>query len=199
MDPTNSMTSAPLRHVAETRLRDGLPPTLNSGWTTGKDALTVLHDLAGSPRRAGDALKLLHELQVHQVELAMQQEQLEQTRAEVAESLQRYIERFDFAPVGYFSVEPDGRIAEANLTGACLVAVNRAELPGRPLESLVAADGRAALRALLAGLRNGDLDGTCEVSTETATGPRRMQVVGNAAPGTRFFNVTLTPIPDRST
>jgi PAS domain S-box-containing protein len=198
MDPTNSMTPAPLRNVAETRLREGVPPPLHPGWTTGRDALSVLHDLAGSPHRAGDALKLLHELQVHQVELAMQQEQLEQNRTEAAESLQRYIERFDFAPVGYFSVEPDGRIVEANLTGACLLGVNRAELPGRPLESLLAADGRAALRAVLTGLRNGDFDGTCEVSIETAAGPRRMQVVGNAAPRTRFFNVTLTPIPDRS-
>src|SRR6266700_7345147 len=111
--------SAPLRHVAEELLRDGIPPPAY-GWSTGVDALNVLHNLAGSPESAADALKLLHELQVYQVELAMQREQLEQSRAEVAESLERYVERFDFAPVGYFALEPDGRIVEGNLAGADL-------------------------------------------------------------------------------
>src|SRR3984893_12096825 len=125
-------TPAPLRHVAEERLRGGIAPPAH-GWTTGIDALNVLHNLAGSPQSAGDALKLLHELQVHQVELAMQHEQMEQSRAEVAESLERYIERFDFAPVGYFTLEPDGGIIEGNLAGAELFAVDRAALPGPPI------------------------------------------------------------------
>ncbi len=137
LDTVKLNTPAPLRHVAEARLRDGVPPPAHGGWTTGMEALTVLHNLAGSPESAGDALKLLHELQVHQVELAMQHEQLEQSRAEVAESLERYIERFDFAPVGYFTLEPDGRIVEGNLAGAELFAVDRADLPGRSIENLV--------------------------------------------------------------
>src|SRR5450432_4185853 len=115
IDTVDLSGPAPLRHVAEERLRDGVPPPVQSGWTTGVDALSVLHNLAASPESAGDALKLLHELQVHQVELAMQHEQLEQSRTEVAESLERYVERFDLAPVGYFTVEPNGRIVEGNL------------------------------------------------------------------------------------
>src|SRR5438270_10029759 len=120
-----------LRNVAEERLRDGIPPPAHDGWTTGVEALNVLHGLAASPESAGDALKLLHELQVHQVELSMQNEQMEQSRAEIADSLELYIERFDFAPVGYFTVEPDGRIVEGNLAGADLFGVDRGELPGR--------------------------------------------------------------------
>jgi PAS domain S-box-containing protein len=190
-------TPAPLRHVAEERLRDGVPPPAHGGWTTGVDALNVLHNLAGSPESAGDALKLLHELQVHQVELAMQHEQLEQSRAEVAESLERYVERFDFAPVGYFTVESDGRIVEGNLAGADLFAVDRADLPGRFIESLVAADDRAAVRAMLSRLRKDGPSEACEVYAEPVGRPRRLlQVAGKAAPRTQFLYVTFTSIRD---
>lgn len=197
IDTINLNTPAPLRHVAEERLRDGIPPPAHGGWTTGVDALNVLHNLAGSPESAGDALKLLHELQVHQVELAMQHEQMEQSRAEVAESLERYVERFDFAPVGYFTLEPDGRIIEGNLAGADLFAVDRADLPGRSIDSLVAADSRAALRAVLNRLRKDGPSEACEVYAEQPGRPRRLlQVVGKAAPRARFLYVTFTSIRD---
>jgi PAS domain S-box-containing protein len=197
LDTVKLNTPVPLRHVAEERLRDGIPPPAHGGWTTGLDALNVLHNLAGSPESAGDALKLLHELQVHQVELAMQHEQLEQSRTEVAESLERYVERFDFAPVAYFTVEPDGRIVEGNLAGADLFEIDRAELPGRSIESLVAADSRAALGAVLNRLRKDGPSEACEVYAEQPGRPRRLlQVVGKAAPQARFLYVTFTCIHD---
>jgi PAS domain S-box-containing protein len=136
-------------------------------------------------------------LQVHQVELAMQHEQLEQSRAEVAESLERYVERFDFAPVGYFTAEPDGSIVEVNLAGAELFGVDRAELTGRAIESLVAADSRAALSAVLNRLRKDGPTEACEVYAEPAGRPRRrLQAVAKAAPRTRFVYVTFTSIHD---
>jgi PAS domain S-box-containing protein len=194
LDTVKLKTPAPLRHVAEERLRDGVPPPAHGGWTAGVDALNVLHNLAGSPESAGDALKLLHELQVHQVELAMQHEQMEQSRSEVAESLERYVERFDFAPVGYFTVEPDGRIVEGNLAGADLFEIDRTDLPGRSIESLVAADSRASLRAVLERLCKDGPSESCEVYAEPAGGGprRRLQVAGKAAPRTRFLYVTFT-------
>ena len=197
IDTIKLTDQAPLRHVAEARLRAGIPPPPHGGWTTGVEALSVLHNLAGSPESAGDALKLLHELQVHQVELDMQHEQLEQSQAEVAESLERYVERFDFAPVGYFTVEPDGRIVEANLAGADLFEVDRADLPGRSIENLIAADSRADLRALLSRLRKDGPSEGCEVYSEPAGRPRRLlQVVGKAAPRSQFLYVTFTSIRD---
>jgi PAS domain S-box-containing protein len=144
------------------------------GWTTGLDALTLLHKLAGSPATAADALKLLHELQVHQVELTLQQEQLEQGRAETTEALERYVERFDFAPLGYLTVEADGKIIEANLAGAELFEIERTELPGLAVENLVAAESRGALRALLRRLRAGDPEGRCVVHLEPDGGERRV-------------------------
>jgi PAS domain S-box-containing protein len=199
VDTINPNRMAPLRHIAEERLRKGIAPPSHGGWATGIDALNVLHNLAGSPDSASDALKLLHELQVHQVELAMQHEQLEQSRAEVAESLERYVERFEFAPVGYLTVEPDGGIVEGNLAAADLFEVDRSALPGRSIESLVAADSRAALRAVLNRLRKEGPSETCEVYSEPAgRAPRLLQVVGKAAPRTRFLYVTFTAIHDNT-
>lgn len=77
-----------LRQRAEGRLEEGMAPA-TLGWSTGTGALTLLHRLAGDPASAGDALKLLHELQVHQVELDLQHEQMEQQLLELGEALRR--------------------------------------------------------------------------------------------------------------
>jgi PAS domain S-box-containing protein len=190
-----SVTLAPLRHLAETRLKNGNPPAALSGWNTGLDALTLLHKLASSPTTAGDALKLLHELQVHEVELTLQQEQLEQGRAETAEALDRYVERFDFAPLGYFAVDVDGKIIEANLAGAELFLHERSELPGVPVETLVAAESRGALRALLRRLRAGDPDARCLVHLDPGAGePRVLLASAKASSRERCVYVCLTDI-----
>src|ERR1700731_2473027 len=192
---TRVRSLTPLRHLAEARLRDGTPPPSIGGWATGVDALTLLHDLAGSPAAAGDALKLLHELQVHQVELTLQHEQLQQGQAEITEALDRYVERFEFAPVGYFIVEPDGRIIEANLIAGELFEIEKSELSGRPVESLVSPESRLTLRALLDGLRP-DRAATCEVHAKRGGLTRRLQAVAKASPRSRCVYLTFADISD---
>ena len=84
-----------------------------------------------------DQLRLLHELQVHQVELEMQNEELRQSRAELEAALTRYTELYDFAPVGYLTLTADGLIAELNLTGAKLLGGERGNLKKRRFASFV--------------------------------------------------------------
>src|SRR3972149_6060837 len=64
---------------------------------------------------------LIHELQVYQIELEMQNEELRRQQAESDEAKGRYRDLYDFAPIGYFTFDPDGKIAEVNLTGATLL------------------------------------------------------------------------------
>lgn len=191
-----SKTPTPLRHLAEARLREGTPPPSVEGWTTGVEALTLLHKLAGSPASAADALKLLHELQVHQVELTLQHEQQEQNQAEVTEALDRYAERFDFAPVGYVAVEPDGRIIEGNVATAELFEIEQAELSGRPVESLVAPESRVALRALFNRLRQSGTRESCEVEAKGGNPPRRLQVAAKSSPRTGWVYMTFSDLTD---
>jgi PAS domain S-box-containing protein len=84
-----------------------------------------------------DRRRLQHELEVHQIELEMQNEELQISRAEVEAGLERSSDLFDFAPVGYFDLAIDGTIRLVNLAGASLVGHERAELKGQCFRGLV--------------------------------------------------------------
>ena len=97
------------------------------------------------PRAAGGAdlsiaesQRLLHELQVHQVELEMQNAELQECRDRAETLLEKYTELYDFAPVGYLSMDQKCRILEVNLAGAALLGIERARLIKHSLLSFVA-------------------------------------------------------------
>jgi PAS domain-containing protein len=75
-----------------------------------------------------DSIKLLHELQVHQIELEMQNEELIQANATAEAALKKYTMLYDFAPMGYFTLDPDGNIYELNFTGAEMLGDKRFSL-----------------------------------------------------------------------
>ncbi|MFA6216631.1 MAG: PAS domain S-box protein [Candidatus Omnitrophota bacterium] len=72
-----------------------------------------------------DMRKVFHELQVHQVELQMQNEELRRTQGELEASQARYFDLYNLAPVGYFTISKQGVILEANLTAAELLGVEK--------------------------------------------------------------------------
>lgn len=186
-----------LRRNAEVRLKEGTaPPT--KGWPTGASTLNLLYTLASSPESAADALKLLHELQVHQVELDLQHEQAEATGREIAEGLARYKTLYDAAPAGYFNVDSAGHILEGNAAGAELFGVGLADLNGRRLESLVAPTSRPALRELLQELREGASRGSRDVQSGKVRGAQRLRVVAGAAPDAASFLLVFVPLADRN-
>ena len=72
--------------------------------------------------------RLIHQLKEHQTELEMQNEQLRQAQMELEESRNKYAELYDFAPVGYFTLNEKCIILGANLTGASLLGIEREKL-----------------------------------------------------------------------
>ena len=171
-----------LRHAAQARLKSGTAPPMN-GWGTGIEALTLLYRLASKPASAEDALKLLHELQVHQVELDMQHAQTGESLREVDEELHRYVELFDCAPIGYASVDLKGGIIEANLAAAGLFGSLRDEMRGRPLLSLFDSASGPALQGLLERLHLPGAKETCTAQSGGDAGTsQRLQVVASLAP-----------------
>ncbi|MFO8235477.1 MAG: hypothetical protein R6U04_08750 [Bacteroidales bacterium] len=75
-----------------------------------------------------DKERLLHELQVHQIELEMQNEELQQAYERAEEALKKYTILYDFAPTGYFTLDAEGTIQELNFTGAELLRDKRISL-----------------------------------------------------------------------
>ena len=79
----------------------------------------------------GDMRQTLHELQVHQIELEMQNEELRQTQMQLDTARARYFDLYDLAPVGYCTVSEAGLILEANFAAAALLGVGRGKLVGQ--------------------------------------------------------------------
>jgi PAS domain-containing protein len=77
------------------------------------------------PVLEADVKKLLHELQVHQIELEMQNEELRQANETAESALRKYTMLYDFAPTGYFTLDSDGVIHDLNFTGAELLGEKR--------------------------------------------------------------------------
>jgi len=183
-----------LRRRAEDKLKDGsAPPTL--GWLTNTDALHLLHQLASTPGSAADALKLLHELQVHQVELDLQHEQIEAHERELTEDLIHWGRLFDFAPVACFSVSLRGEITRVNIAGAALCGEDRAELIGRRVDDFLAPESRPVLEKLAATVRNGVLGESCEVRTSAGAA---FHVKASLVPGESCILMVFIDLPDAS-
>jgi len=158
-----------LRKNAEERLKEGTAP-LTRGWSTGLQALTLLHGLASSPDTASDALKLLHELQVHQVELDLQHEQADQDRSQLTQDLTKYAALFDLAPFAYLTLEPEGLVIAANRIAADWLAPEtgqRQDWAGQRIEDLLAPECRAAVRDMFAALRKAGGRQTCAVQSRS--------------------------------
>jgi PAS domain S-box-containing protein len=183
-----------LRIDAETRLRDGCAPE-SSRVPSDVGALTLLHRLASAPASADDALKLLHELQVHQGELDLQHEQLETTRHELAEDLALYQGLFQFAPAAYFNVGSGGEIIESNLAGADLLGVSQDELVGRCIDSFLAPSSRPLLLALMQQVRENGSGVSCEVTSGgEAASSRRLRVVVGVTPGAGAWLIVMVDL-----
>jgi diguanylate cyclase (GGDEF)-like protein/PAS domain S-box-containing protein len=98
-----------------------------------------LGNVQGDDTTAPPTEELLHELRVHQIELQMQNEALHQTRLALEESLDRYIDLYEFAPVGYLTLNKKGMITAINLTGVTLFGQERSTLINKALRTLVIA------------------------------------------------------------
>jgi two-component system CheB/CheR fusion protein len=131
---------------------------------------------------------VVHELEVHQVELEMQNEELKAARLEIEEGLQRYTELFDFAPVGYVVLDAGGTIREANLEVARMLGVARKHLLGRRLALLVDPLQLESLADFLGGVlaRGGDGQASAMLEVDLpreSDGPLDVRLIASARSG----------------
>ncbi|KAB0670447.1 PAS domain S-box protein [Oryzomonas sagensis] len=135
---------------------------------------------APPPETEVDTLKLLHELQVHQVELEMQNEELQHSHEELRVSRDRYALLYDFAPVGYCTLDRDMAIRSVNLTGAVLLGMERSRLIKRRFCQFVADEYLATCANFLAKTFSDQGTVSCELALKAGKG-RQLVVQAEAA------------------
>jgi len=89
--------------------------------------------------------RLVFELQVHQVELELQNDELRAAYDKIEESRRRYADLYNFAPVGYLTLDREGIVREANFTAAELLGIGRRQLLGQPIALCAARPDRDAI------------------------------------------------------
>jgi len=115
-------------------------------------------------------MRMVHELEVHQIELEMLNEELMLSRDELVisrnkmtESLERYTELYDFAPVGYLTLAPDGRILEANLMASSILGVVRTQLRDNNVQNFFIPQSLSLFKTMLDAVFIRKERGSCEV------------------------------------
>lgn len=107
--------------------------------------------------------ELVHELQIHQIELEMQNEELRRVQEELDESRARYFDLFDLAPVGYCTISEKGLILEANLTAAFMLGVERSALVKQPVSRFIVRENQDTYYLLRKRLFETGKPQTCEL------------------------------------
>jgi PAS domain S-box-containing protein len=110
-----------------------------------------------------DLKRLLYELEVHQIELEMQNEELREARIEMESALARYTEMFEFAPIGYVTISLDGALHELNHAAARLLGGTRSQLLQRRFDSFVLPSQRARFVELLERVLDSEARETSEL------------------------------------
>lgn len=146
----------------------------------------------------GEAERLIHELQVHQIELELQNEELERTRGELEAGQQRYAELYDFAPIGYLTLDRDGTIQRANLAGARLLGLERSRLVGGRFGLFVTDASRAVFNAFLTKVFDSKTGEVCEIALQTGgSGVLSVHIAADAAKDGQECRAVLLDITER--
>lgn len=161
-----------LRERATLKLRAGGPP--DASRFDAAAALEVLMRWAGSPDSATDALALLHELQVHQVELDLQAEELRASREAAEYALAQQMLQFDYSPAGYVNLDATGHIMAANRTALRLLWLTRSSLRAQAFGTLLDPSGLPVLERMLMAARAGAIPRTHVLPLPSATGELRL-------------------------
>lgn len=117
-----------------------------------------------APMNETDIKRLLHELQVHQIELEMQNDELREAYQTAEIALKKYTLLYDFAPMGYFTLDSNGNILELNFTGAEMLGERRFSLEDSNFKLFLTDDTKPVFNDFLKKVFSGDAKESCEVT-----------------------------------
>lgn len=167
-----------IRHKAEALLRDDYP----------------LEDLV----KDKDLPKILHELRVHQIELELQNEELIRTQQELATAQKKYFDLYNFAPVGYFTLDRLGVILDLNLIGAEILGREKGRLINKPMLPHLSSEARPIFFHHLDVVFETQTRQSCELSFKNLAGAKTYflaeSVVAQDSNGQSVCRMVMTDI-----
>jgi PAS domain S-box-containing protein len=111
-----------------------------------------------------DTLKLIHELQVHQIELEMQNDEMAIANNQAIVAIEKYVDLYDFAPAGYITLSKDGNIDSLNFSAATLLGKDRSQLKNRQFSACLNQDSLAIFSEFIESTFKTKFKNTCELS-----------------------------------
>ena len=182
MKPRRQLSASPekLRARAEQRLR------------------TTRRDVAQMP--VEDVQKLVHELQVHQIELEMQNDALRRTQLELETARDRYAGLYDFAPSALLTLDAHGEILEANLSAGKLLGVERDRLVHQKFSRFIAAESQDTCYLLCREVFQSDAPQSAELELVNASAQRlfvQIAAVRDATSPRKQCRISFTDITAR--
>jgi len=138
---------------------------------------------------------MLHELEVHQIELEMQNEELGEARVKMEALLEKYTDLYDFAPVGYLTLGQAGNILEANLTASKMLKTARSALMNRRFQQFISVTDTPAFDLFRRNLFADKVRHSWEATLNAADGtPLPVQLEGITFEAGQACRITLTDI-----
>jgi len=135
--------------------------------------------------------RLMHKLKVHQLELEMQQEELNQSSIALEKSREHYNNLYDFSPIGHLSLSKEGNVVEINLTCTRIFEINRSNLLGARFVQFIALGDRATFRDFLRGIFVHKRADFCEVEFINQQTHRFLRIDGVAYSGHQECQATV--------
>ena len=132
-----------------------------------EELLKSKSSLINASHSGDDVLKLFHELEVHQIELEMQNEELLLANEARNVAAEKYIELYDFAPSGYFTLTSNGKIIELNLTGSTMLGTERLYLKNKSLANFITDSTKLIYSKFIKKVFKGSDKESCEVIFKT--------------------------------
>jgi len=144
---SKSKTNNPLRQKAEELLK-----------TKSNENVLAFSDV--------ETIKLIHELEVHQIELEMQNDELIGARTELESLLEKYTELYDFAPTGYLTLSEKSEITELNLRASQMIGKERSFLINKRFAVFVTESTKQIFNQFLQNVFDGKINERCEIALQ---------------------------------
>jgi PAS domain S-box-containing protein len=140
---------------------------------------------------------LKHDLEVHQEELLVQHAQLREAQSLLEASRDQYADLYDFAPIAYLTLDPNGLVKAINLTGCSLLEAERTRILGLPLQSFVAAEDRGKLLDHMRRCRQSTTPVTTELTFHSRSDKRTSVSLLSRSNGGGGFRTVLHDLTER--